>query len=315
MTTLAQYAARTRDRDLLAVSTSGGAFTELARVVLAEGGVVFGAGWGKNWRVEHKWIDNEAGLAEFRGSKYVYSDISGVYVAIRGFLASKRKVIFFGLPCQTAALGNKFGDDANLILVAIFCHCAVMPKVWERYVAETERAAGSSIVSVRFRDKSTGWEHGRFSIDFADASKNMSIAPSENPYMRAFYCGLSVREPCLDCKFRENKASADVTIGDFWGVEKHVPEFADDGGVNAVIVFTEKGKHIFDKAALEKREVSLEEILDGNSCLVSSIRPDIKNRCRFLAKYERIGVSNAVDYAFRRPLWKRVLGRARRIFK
>ena len=68
-TPIACFAAWTKDEELLMQSSSGGVFSELAKVVLAEGGVVFGAGWEPgSFRVVHRWVETEKELAELRGS-------------------------------------------------------------------------------------------------------------------------------------------------------------------------------------------------------------------------------------------------------
>ncbi len=65
------YAAINPDEVVRSQSSSGGIFTMLAEKVIADGGVVFGARFDSHWEVVHDYCDTVAGLAAFRGSKYV----------------------------------------------------------------------------------------------------------------------------------------------------------------------------------------------------------------------------------------------------
>ena len=80
---LAVFAAKTKNDQLLLESTSGGAFTELARVVLFNGGVVCGAGWDAEFNVVHKVVESEDELVELRGSKYALSRLDNLYYQIK----------------------------------------------------------------------------------------------------------------------------------------------------------------------------------------------------------------------------------------
>ena len=81
------YAARTANGALLQASSSGGMFTELARQIFEDGGLVVGAGWNRETMcAEHKCASNEDELAELRGSKYTESDLSKVYKPIKDAL-------------------------------------------------------------------------------------------------------------------------------------------------------------------------------------------------------------------------------------
>lgn len=69
---IAQYAARSRDDAVLRVSSSGGVFTEIARIVLSKKGVVVAAGWNRaTMTVEHRCVETEEELSDLRGSKYI----------------------------------------------------------------------------------------------------------------------------------------------------------------------------------------------------------------------------------------------------
>ena len=300
---IACYAARTTDEALLKASSSGGMFTELARQVFKEGGFVVGAGWNRETMcAEHKCASNEGELAELRGSKYTESDLSKVYKPVKEALAARRKVLFTGMPCQVAALRKTFGGDKNLILCGIMCHSMAEPAVWKKYVSELERKSGSKVTSIRFRDKRRGWRNSTFVVEFADASKNIAENLYENAYARAYFAGLATRKSCLDCQFRSGRCPADLIIGDFWGVEDHWPEMDDNKGISAVLLFTEKGRSLFDSLNVCKRQVSYRQVVAKNPFLETSVKVDAKQRERFERAYQHADMASAVRYAQEGPL-------------
>lgn len=295
---LACFAARTRDAAVLKASSSGGVFTELARHVLSKGGVVAGAAWNrKTWQVEHRVVRDEAGLAELRGAKYVYSHFAGVLGELERHLAEGRPVLFSGVPCQIAAVRQRLRGAEGLLACGIICHSGVDEKIWLRYVAEAEKKAKSRLADIRFRDKSDGSGHDRFVMEFEDPRRNVSMFLDQCPYARAFFAGYAAREVCLSCRFRTGRAGMDILLGDFWGIGKHLPSWADGRGASAVLVYSEKGLAAWNALDLEKAPVEYAQILEGNPMLERCVEPNREKRALFLEKCPELGVARA---------WRRV---------
>ena len=80
--------------------------------------------------------------------------------------------------------------------------------------------------------------------------------------MRLFLNNLIIRPSCSDCAFNNKRSLADITIADYWGIDKQFPEFDDDKGVTLVIVNTESGKAIFDSIK-NKAEVITTDFAKG----------------------------------------------------
>ena len=127
-------AVRDRDRDALRRAASGGAFCVLARPVIAQGGVVFGAVMSDGGAVAHGRAEDLAGLTRMQGSAYVQSDVSGVYDEVVKSVLAGRLTLFTGLPCQCAAIGSYVTANlraaetpANLLLCDLVCHGACGP--------------------------------------------------------------------------------------------------------------------------------------------------------------------------------------------
>ena len=70
---------------------------------------------------------------------------------------------------------------------------------------------------------------------------------------------------CYNCKYTNFNRTGDITIGDFWGIEKNMSEFDDNKGVSLVLVNSQKGKVFFDsiRANLIVRESSKDKCLQS----------------------------------------------------
>ena len=153
------YAVRLKDEEQLSRSQSGGAFYALAVRMLERGGVVYGVGFADHFRVVHKRVETVAELEELRGSKYVQSDLRGVFPRVREDLRAGRQVLFSGTSCQVSGLQSYVGRrlSAGLYTVDLVCHGVPSPAVWADYVDYVEHEAGEECQSVKFRDKAFGW--------------------------------------------------------------------------------------------------------------------------------------------------------------
>lgn len=163
------YGARHKDMAQVATSRSGATFIAISDYVLEQGGVVYGAGYGEHFRVMHKRAVDKKERDEFKGSKYVQSDLSGIFRSVKKDLQDGLTVLFSGTPCQTAGLNSYIGKKLreNLILVDIVCHGVPGPKVWDEYLRFLEKREHRDLVKVNFRDKdSFGWTAHRETFEY-----------------------------------------------------------------------------------------------------------------------------------------------------
>lgn len=154
------YAARHKDMKEVETSRSGAAFIAISDWILEQGGVVYGAALDKGFRVVHKRAINKEERDAFKGSKYVQSDLQGIFRQVRKDLLDGRIVLFSGTPCQTSGLNSFIGKKLreNLYLVDIVCHGVPGPKIWESYLAHLEKKLHAEVCEVVFRDKKRfGW--------------------------------------------------------------------------------------------------------------------------------------------------------------
>lgn len=267
------YAARAKDEDVVLRSSSGGMFSVFARRVLSQGGVVFGAGYDENIKLVHKSASTVDELTSLMGSKYIQSDVQDTYKAAKTELERGRQVLFSGTPCQCAGFRKFLGKEfSNLILVDFVCHGVPSPKLFAKYLEFMSK--DKEIESVRFRDKTENVKTGhQISITYKDASVYRKPV-TEDLYMRAFIENISLRESCYDCSFKNFNSSSDITIGDFWGLDKTDSPLKDKNGVSLVILNTPKGEEIFasvqDSTDTDLR--NMEEAVRENKSMVTSTR-------------------------------------------
>lgn len=280
------YAARHKEMNEIMKSRSGAAFAALSDYILDLGGVVYGAGYSDHFRVVHKRASTRKERDEFRGSKYVQSDLTGVFPQIMEDLKNGRTVLFSGTPCQTSGLNafvaNKYRN--NLYLVDIVCHGVPGPYIWRDYIAYLEKKQKKVITQLSFRDKENfGW---RAHIETFFFGKRVQ---SRESYTKLFYRHIMFRHSCGVCHFSNLKRPSDITLADFWGWEKNVPDMnKDDKGINLILLNTEKGKELFNKISdkLVISPVNVENCLQPNLQHPSVVSPQ---RIQFEEDYMRNG--------------------------
>ena len=228
-------------------STSGGFFYSLGKVVISEGGVVFGAGYNQQLQVCHFYVEHEEDLIKFSGSKYVQSNIGKSYLYVKQFINQGRKVLFSGTPCQIAGLYDFLGENSdNLITVDVICYGVASPMLLDKCLAYYKKKRHAGIVDYRFRDKSKyGWSHTT-KIQYDNGAVQYNIYPGVDLFYRLWrnteHC---LRECCYTCPFIATERVADFTMGNYWGIEKISNKFNIDKGVSLVLLNDQKAKEIF----------------------------------------------------------------------
>lgn len=314
------YAARTKDEPLRASSSSGGIFTELAKPILEKGGVVFGCVWEKPALIAiHAKAETEAELAEMRGSKYVQSDLRNTYREAKAELQKGRQVLFSGTPCQIAGLNRFLGKTYdNLLTVEIICHGTPSPAVFEKYKNEVISETKKSLVSIAFRNKFYSWRRFSLVSAFADTSENREDLYT-NRYVKAFLSDLCLRPSCYQCAAKGGRSGADITIADFWGIEKVCPSLDDDRGTSAVMLHTEKAQALWATLAqVECQEVKYIEVIAGNPSYERSVK-EPQGRVYFMTHFRCKSMQKVLLRAICGPwiVWraKRTAGKVKRLIK
>lgn len=241
------YAAWHLDEDIRKVSSSGGIFTALASYVLENNGAVVGAGFTKDLKLQHQFIDKVDQLAILRGSKYLQSDINNTFSETKELLKSNKLVLFVGTPCQVGGLKSFLFNKnyENLITCDIVCHGVPSPMIFDKYIKEQKIIGLGMPISVNFRDKKIGWK--AYSVSYVYPMLKKSRLYFHDCYMCGFINNLFLRPCCSDCKFNGIKRISDLTLGDYWGIEKYYNIYDYDKGVSMIFVNSDKGRLMYLK--------------------------------------------------------------------
>ena len=278
-TAIACYWAKSTDDEMLLSSSSGGLLGLLAKNVIEKGGVVYGAAFSDGMQaLAHVRATTLEGLDGLKRSKYLQSCIdSDIYSRVLSDLASGLTVLYCGTPCQVLGLNRYLEacgtDSSRLIAIDVFCHGVPSPKLWRIWIRSKEEAFCSSVAKVNFRDKETGWVSYSVTYEF-DNGLVSSVDHKDDWYMKAFLANASIRPSCFSCPAKR-ACGSDLTLGDYWGINKTHPEVRMEGGVSAVIANTAMGLKVFSTISktLEYGLTSFENIVSGNRSAIASVKP------------------------------------------
>lgn len=240
-------AVRSKDSALVECSSSGGMFSMLAEQILSLGGIVFGCAMQDARHAVHMGIERKDELDRLRRSKYVQSDKKAVFEEIKQILNSQRQVMFVGTPCEVAGLCSYLGKHYdNLLAVDFICHGVPSPMAWEKYVDAQEQKNKSAVMSINFRSKKLGWRNYSMKLKFENGSETSAVL-TQDEYLRGFLCDLYLRKSCYNCQFKGNSYASDITIGDFFAVNRVLGEIDHDEGTSLVIAHNTKGESVLTK--------------------------------------------------------------------
>jgi len=272
------YAVKNKDKEILKQSSSGGMFTVVANNILEKNGMVFGVAFDENLIAKHVCINSKDDLKNLRGSKYVESDTNNTFKKVKELLNNNTCVLYTGCPCQIAGLKVFLGKEYdNLTTIDLICHGVPSQKIFLKYIDWKEKKIGNKILSYEFRSKIRGWG---LNYKITTEKKVKKGIGELDPYYYAFLNGLIYRESCYKCKYANIQRCGDITLADFWGVEKLHPRFYSNKGVSLVLINSNNGKRIFDEIIkdIEYMDSTIENAVLMNGNLEEpSKRPKIRN--------------------------------------
>ncbi len=236
------YAAKNKNQDVRAGSRSGGVFTALSDYILNEEGSVYGCVLSKDFLAFHVKATNKIERDEMRGSKYIQSNLGDVFSEVKKDVLSGKYVLFSGTSCQIAGLRKFIGEEYdNLFCVDIVCHGVPSPKVWKTFLEWQEKKYNKKIVEVDFRNKRDfGWADHVETLYTQDG-----IGINSTVFKTLFLRDNVLRPSCYECRYKSVVHPGDITIADYWGIDKAAPGFNDNKGVSLVLINTEKGNKLF----------------------------------------------------------------------
>lgn len=302
------FAVQHKDEIVRVASRSGGIFTALSDYILERGGIVYGCALTEDFQAVHIRADSKRERDRMRGSKYIQSKMNDTYKSVKHDLEVDRKVLFSGTSCQIAGLKRYLGQQyENLLCIDIVCHGVPSPKVWKAYLSWQEAKKRSKVKSVDFRNKKDfGWRNAIETLSL----KSGQIVNSK-VFTTLFYGHHILRPCCYECPYKSVMHPGDITIADYWGIEKAAPEFDDNKGVSLVLINNEKGRFVFDaiKDQVKWQETRLEVSMQPS--LIAPF-PKPENRKNFWSdfkyrnfayiakKYGGAGIGNEIKQVLRR---------------
>lgn len=256
------FGAQAKNEKVRHSSSSGGVFSAIAQFVLSHSGVVYGAGYNEHMEVVHQEVSNSEQLERIKRTKYVQSNIEGLYPRIEQKLKAGQWVLFCGTPCQAQSLKLYLNQTYDRLIIAdLICYGVPSPGMWSDYVRYLEQEHGGRMTDFSFRDKRNK-DNGHMRAYIIDGMEYVDSL-YEDIYCRIYFTNYILRPSCHSCKFCKPERDSDITIGDFWGIENVEPEVDDGMGTSLVIVHTDKGKKVWNqiKGNLNWFECEREEVL------------------------------------------------------
>ena len=298
------YAAEHRNLEVIFDSTSGGVFSAMAEILYRSGGYVGGAVFNEDFSVSHYISADKGDMPRLRSSKYLQSSLEGFYTRVGSLVKAGEQVLVCGTPCQMAGLRAFLGKDYDNLLIADFiCRGINSPKVWQKYLKSFEERYGSPVVYAKAKSKEYGWRNLTQKVILADGRHLYETLDQSNftkGYLRTnVYC----RPSCYDCKFKGFPRIADITLADFWGIERVDKSMEKNLGTSLVLLNSQKGVRFFErfKARLHCFPVAFDSILAGNPALTRPLDPPRVDRDQFFRDLDAMSFTQLADKYINTP--------------
>lgn len=294
------YLVRTNDEGLWKTSSSGGIFWHLVQNIIdSKNGVCYGAKYDDNFEVVHSRAETLVKAEEFRGSKYLQSDMKNCYSLILDDLKNGRWVLFSGTPCQVRAIKNFIPDQlqGKLLLVDILCHGAPSPRIFNDYIKLQEKIYRSKASEIRFRGKKLKHSVQDMYIKFKSGQEYKAFG-TQDIYYKLFFHELISRHSCHECPFANTYRHSDITISDYWGERSKVPEcFGKKIGLSAVYINSDKGQCLYNESTVNLTVAESSIDICDQTTLHHPISESTK-RDEFWVRYLKQGLLPAFEYYF-----------------
>lgn len=311
----AAYGARLLDEKQLMDSSSGGAFTALSNIVLEKGGAIAASVYDYEKReVVFRLLKTEEERNQAKGSKYIQCNPGTIYADCLQWLKENKEqpLLFIGTGCQTEAfrcylntMGAKY--RSRVVLCDMICHGVPSPEVWKEYCKLVERKLRQPIKHLSFRDKRESWKNSTSFV--VTESGEFSI----QDYRRVYGRRCMHRECCYHCPFATIERKSDITLGDFWGIEEHYPEYNDSKGVSLVLLHSELGQSLWEDAAAQMAVFPAKIEYCHQPQLLYPTRK-AENADRFWVDYQKHGIAYVMRKYSKDSLQIRLKRKLKKIF-
>ena len=302
------YAVKHKKDSVRMTSSSGGAFTAISDYILKKQGVVYGVSFDDDMTVVHKRALTTVDRDRFKGSKYVQSDLSDIFQLVELDLINGLLVLFTGTPCQCAGL-KRYLDTKRifqdkLVLCDIVCHGTSSPKIWHEHINSLAKRENSTVKAYDFRSKIYGWRNHTEKVVYENGKNDYKSMLSQM-HKKIYNSRNAHRPACHHCIYTSFLRYSDITIADFWNIEKTIPDFYDDKGASLVLVNTIKGVEVFNQI----KEMILYLLSSANDCVQPQlIKPTeaSNDRDRFWNDYYSKGYNYIIKEYFNYGFFRQI---------
>ncbi len=312
------FAAYTKNETVRLDSTSGGIYSMLAQSMYEQKAYVGGAVYNEDHTVSHIVSADPNKLDEIRSSKYLQSSMEGQYREVRKLIKEGKQVLYCGCPCQIHGLYNFLGKEYdNLVTCDFICRGVNSPKVFLRYIEMLEKQYGARATKIKFKAKKWGWHNFSLRVNFANGKEYCQDRWHDLFFIGYLQVGSFTRPSCYDCRFKGFPQKADITLADFWGIEKIDQTMDQDKGTSLVMVNSQKGQELFDsiKKNIEWREFSMTDAKAGNPAMESSLKSVPVNREAFFKDLDKMSFDKVANKYFpKRNVITKLQKKAKQIF-
>lgn len=299
-------------------STSGGIASIISRVIIHGGGVVFGCTGTNSYEIRHTKATSEAEIDQFKGSKYVQSQILNTFSDAKKELIAGKTVLFIGTPCQIAGLKSYIPQrlQERLFTIDFVCHGVPSQKIFNDALIGL---GVSEDANIQFRVKEfvkSRFTHKRIIVTPENIHKcpfnsrfitrygifvNQRYSEVYSPfpkddYIVGFLKGLFYRDSCYVCHYAKIKRISDITLGDYtYPADSRYKIKGYNRLLSKIIINTPKGESIIDDSRNEINidNIDLTELIKKGGQLNHPM-PFHPNRKLFLEEYVNKGFTTAV---------------------
>lgn len=305
------FATQAKDSEIRNNSSSGGAFSVMAHWILQQKGVVFGAGYDKDFNVIHYGVEDYAELSTLRGSKYVQSNLRDTFNEVRNHLMQNKWVLYSGTPCQIAGLKSFLKQKTlceKLILLDLVCHGIPSPKVWQKYLLYNKTRLHSDINFVSFRHKKYGYAGSTMALGFTNGKIYYSGRDIQF-FKYTFFEDINTRPSCFKCHFKTIKRESDITLYDCWHVNEFDKTMDDDKGTTMVLIHSDRGRKLFDmiKQNLRFCPAKVEKAIDLDGVMAVECTKSNPKREAFFKDLDVLDMRQIINKYFPLTLKKRLV--------
>lgn len=288
-------------------STSGGIFWEFGKYIIENGGFVIGSVYSDDWKSAYHYVgENLNDLSFLKGSKYFQSDTAGIYNKLKECLDIGKTILFVGSPCQIAAVKSFLGKEyENLYLMDFICRGINSPLAFKKFIDCLEEKYHSKVTYVQLKNKRTGWQSLGTLVRFENGEEYHQDKWRNDIWVKGFLeKNLYMRESCHNCKYRNIPHGADITLGDFWGVNCNNDKDLFYG-ISSMMINSLKGKKLYEliSSRFVAKEKYLSELLPGNPALLENPpKASEPEKTHFFKLLEEKGFENAVNSIKRKKI-------------